>query len=455
MSIKRQIDSNKSVNLLLTRLSADFFEVIKLDSSTKQKIFLEIKKGIIANRNKLLELIVKEVKLTRKDAIKEINRAYNTFSFAEKNSNYVERKEITKNDKKIIEKRIPRGPLLAITPFSSPLSSPAHKIASGIIAGTSILFKPSVHAKLTGKALFDIINKATSRKYVYFLADNNKGKLQAIISDDRIGIISFTGGYETGKKIIRIGGIKKYHMELSGGNSPVIFTPKFQAYNNQLVEKLFDGITAKNGQRCVSIKHIFIPIEHKGFIFDLRNKLLLAKSKMRRSLTGQKMTNFGLLITPGHAKDTEKKVHEILNYSGKTESLIKFERQQSYLFPSMHIIHKIKSDLIKHILEYDLFGPVVFVYFYKNSQEYKKILAALKNDYIRSGLQISFYIESALPITEIAKDLLWGGIIFNDIPTFRDESMSFGGFGKAGLGKEGFFETVRAYTDPQVIVVNK
>lgn len=450
---KPRQDQNKS-NTLLTELSADFFEIKKLDIYKKKQIFSEIKKGILANKNNLRNLIIKEVKFTRKDAEKEIDRAYKTFALAEEHADYIVEREVIRNGKRITEKRLARGPLLAITPFSSPLSSPAHKIALGIIAGTSILFKPSRLARLTGRALFEIIHMVTKGKYVYFYAGDNESDIQKIVSDERIGIISFTGGYETGKKIIQNGGVKKYHMELSGGNSPVIFTPDYNKYDDKLIEKLLDGIMAKNGQRCVSIKHIFIPIEQKEFIAKIQDRLLSLKEKIQKNFHHGKLTFLGPLISTEYALYTEAKVNKIIQDAKKATPYIAFERTEDFIFPTMYAIDNIDTELIKCILEYDLPGPVLFIYFYKNTVEFEQILAALKNDYIRSGLQLSFYAKDISSLKNIVKDLYWGGVIVNDIPTFRDEFMSFGGFGKAGLGKEGFFETINAYTDPQVVVNN-
>lgn len=442
------------IDKLFKNLVADFFQIANLDASKKRQIFSKIKKGILTNRNNLRNLIIKEIKFTKKDADSEIDRAYKTFTLAEEYTDYTVKRKLIRNGKKILEKRVARGPLLAITPFSSPLSSPAHKIAMGIIAGTSVLFKPSSLAKFTGKALVEIIRKATDGKYVYLYADNDEKELQRIVADDRIGIISFTGGYETGKKIIQIGGVKKYHMELTGGNSPVIFTPEFNKYDELLVEKLLDGIMAKNGQRCVSIKHIFIPTSEKKFIFKLQNRLSSIKKGMLKDFRKGKREIIGSLITVEYAKNTERKVQEILHLATNYSPLIELERKEDFIFPAMYEIYDINEKLIKSILEFDLPGPVVFIYFYKNIAEYKKILLALKNDYIRSGIQLSFYTDNISSIKDTSQNIYWGGIIVNDIPTFRDEFMSFGGFGRAGLGKEGFFETINTYTDPRVIVYN-
>lgn len=454
METRKPHGFKNKTSTLLEKLAKDFFQIANLDASEKRQIFSEIKKGILTNRNNLRNLIIKEIKFTQKDAEREVDRAYKTFAVAEKHADYTVKRELIRNGKKIMEKRVARGPLLAITPFSSPLSSPAHKIASGLLAGTSILLKPSRFAKLTGKTLFEIIRKVTRGRYVYFYANNDNKELQRIISDDRIGIISFTGSYKTGKKIIQRGGIKKYHMELTGGNSPVIFTPEFNKYTDLLAEKLLDGITAKNGQRCVSIKHIFIPTGKKAFISKLQDKMHSIKAEILKDFRKGKKEILGSLITIEYAKNTERKVHKILRLAKKSSPLIELRRKEEFLFPAMYEIYEMNENLIKSILEFDLPGPVVFIYLYKNIVEYKKILLALKNDYIRSGLQLSFYTDKASLIKETSQNILWGGIIVNDIPTFRDEFMSFGGFGKAGLGKEGFFETINAYTDPQVLVYN-
>ena len=128
-------------------------------------------------------------------------------------------------------------------------------------------------------------------------------------------------------------------------------------------------------------------------------------------------------------------------------------RKGSYLLPSVYTVKNIEVNTTRKLLDYDLPGPIVFIHTYKK-EEYKNIIKALSNDYIRSGLQLSFFTSDINSIKKDYKNIIWGGIIINDIPTFRDDFMSFGGFGKAGLGKEGFFETFQAYTDPQVIVIN-
>lgn len=434
---------------ILIDLSNDYFKASQLSSKQKKAIFSKIANGIIAQKAELQALIVKEIKLTKDDAQKEIERAYKTFLLAEEHAEYTVKNKIKRNNKTIIEERVARGPILAISPFSSPLSSPAHKIALGILAGTSILFKPSSLAYLTGSAFYKIINEATDNKYVYFLPKTDKKEIEKIVSDNRIGIVSFTGGYDTGAKIIKAGGVKKYHMELAGGNSPVIFTPDFDNYSEELKEKLITGIVAKNGQRCVSIKHLFLPIKQKTFFDSIQKEMLAIKNDCKSG----KETVLMPLISIDYAKSTERKVNEIIKkYEKNILEVIPVERENDLLYPTIYLVKNLKRNILEELLNFELPGPVVFAYFYKDNNEYKEIIAALENDYIRSGLQLSFYTKNPKSILNIAQNIVWGGIIINDIPTFRDEFMSFGGFGRAGLGKEGFFETLNAYTDPKVIV---
>lgn len=441
------------VNDILQPLAADFFAAANLDAHTKRDIFSAILIGIKNHESELLKLAVDEVKLTNIDAQREIDRACKTFEMAAKHADYISQSTINLKDKIIHEKRVARGPLLAITPFSSPLSSPAHKISMGLLAGTSVLFKPSPLAQNCGQALYDIIKKACAGKYVYFSTENNQQMLTAMVADDRIGIISFTGGYKTGKNIIKNGGVKRYHMELTGGNSPVLFAPKFGRYDDQLVERLFEGIIAKNGERCVSIKHIFLPVERKDFARQLHMRLLDLKVQTKSDLQTSQPPRLGPLISSDYAKKSVHSVRSIVHTAKEVESYIKLERDGAYIFPTMYAIPKIDPEFIRQALNHDLPGPVVFIHFYSQRAEYEKILKTFKNDYVRSGLQLSIYVTDQESALIAAKDLLWGGIIFNDIPTFRDDMMSFGGFGKAGLGKEGFFETINAYTDPQTIVL--
>jgi len=431
---------------LLDKLRSDYFKVNRLVGEEKRRIFHKIVLLLTSQRNKLSDLICDEIKFNRYDAIKEVERAIKTFTLAKDNASYWIENKYQKDGKIIIERRIARGPLLAITPFSSPLSSPAHKIAMGLISGTSVLFKPSHLAVRTGKALYNIISEATHGKFVYFLDSNDK--LKEIVADPRIGVISFTGGYETGSKIIREAGVKKYHMELSGGNSMLIFSPDYQNYNSELIDSIVRGITSKNGQRCVSIKHLVFPYREKQFLNCLVDKL---------NLTVDPKTNkdfvLGPLISLEYAKKTQKKIALILNSQKNIKPIIEFKRKGALVYPSVFLNYPVVNSVIKDLLWYDLPGPVVFIHPYRNSQEFEQVLSQIKKDYIRSGLQISIFTNN--PELKLAQDIYWGGIIINDVPTYRDDYMSFGGFGRAGLGKEGFFETYNMYTDPQVIVTSK
>lgn len=441
-------------NEVLEKLEFDYFDAIHLSTQSKKKIFSEIKNGILLNRKRLEKLITKEVKLIQKDAIREVERAIETFDLAEKNAGYTIKKKIVRNGKIITEQNIARGPLLAITPFSSPISSPAHKVALGILSGTSILFKPSRNATLTGKAFFEIVSNATKSKYVYF-CDSSDKELNDILSDERIGIVSFTGSYETGVKIIRNAGAKKYHMELSGGNSSVIFTPDYQQFSTKLIEKLLDGFLAKNGQRCVSIKHIFVPKKQKRFLETFLNRLDNIKKEIKNDSEKSKKTILGTMITRSSALLLEKKVNNILKkHPRKIIPFIKIEREEDFLFPSAYRVVNFDRNLIKNLLDYDLSGPVLFFYVYKNQDEYLEIIKAFEKDYTRSGIQLSFFTNNIASIENLVKDIVWGGIVVNDIPTLRDEFMSFGGFGRAGIGKEGFFATIHSYTDPKIITYN-
>ena len=437
----------------LSFISSEYFKASHLKQNEKKIIFSKVIMLLKNNKLQLQKIIMSEVKLTQADAKKEIDRAIDTFSTGIKFVDAIKTKKKNIDHKIIIEKRIARGPLLIITPFSSPLSSPAHKIVCGLIAGTSILFKPSKLSQKTGIFLYKLLKQVTNNRYIDILINSSKKQLNKILKDERIGIISFTGSYENGKKIIKIGGVKKYHMELSGGNSSIVFTPDFDEYNKKLLGKVVSGIIAKNGQRCISIKHIFIPQSKSFFIENLKDELIKIKKRLKKNKKEGMRLFLGPQINEGHIKLTEGKITDIIS-GQKNTPIIAFEKNKDFMYPAIYSLDNFSSKNIKNNLSYDLTGPIVFINFYKSDIEYKLIMDALKNDYIRSGLQISFFTKDKKSIDNIVKDLIWGAIIFNNIPTYRSDYMSFGGFGRAGLGKEGFIETINMYTDVQSIVIN-
>ncbi|OGK14335.1 hypothetical protein A3A93_03320 [Candidatus Roizmanbacteria bacterium RIFCSPLOWO2_01_FULL_38_12] len=443
---------NTTLERKLSFISAEFFKAQFISVEEKRSIFKKIIKSLETNKRNLSKTIQEEVKLTELDSQKEVQRAIDTFNTAIQFANTIQTTKKEYKGKIILERRRPRGPILVITPFSSPLSSPAHKIACGLIASTSILFKPSAFSKKIGKLLFEIIKKATKRHFIELIDTSIQKDLEDIVSDERIGIISFTGGYDTGKKIIQLGGVKKYHMELSGGNSSVIFAPDYKKFDDKLLHNIIDGIIAKNGQRCVSIKHLFIHKTQSLFIEKLRNELLKIREELEKDSKNAIKKSIGPLINEHYVNQTHKNIQNLLK--GKEyKSLLPFKRKKDLMYPSLYMFPSLNVKDIRFHLEYDLSGPIVFIYTYSSYKEYAEIINSFRNDYVRSGLQLSIFTFAKIPDNLLTKDLLWGGIIINDIPTYRSDFMSFGGFGRAGLGKEGFVETIFAYTDPQVIVI--
>ena len=303
---------NKSLEDKLSFASAEFFKIQNLSLEEKRNIFKKIIELLEMNRNNLSKSIQEEVKLTENDAQPEVERAIETFHTAIQFINTILTVEKKYRGKIIVERRRPRGPLLIITPFSSPLSSPAHKIACGLIASTSILFKPATLSKKTGTLLFKLIKKATNGNYIELLDTSSQKDLEQIVRDERIGIVSFTGGYETGKKIIQMGGVKKYHMELSGGNSSIIFSPEYQTFDDDLLNSIVNGVIAKNGQRCVSVKHIFIPQSKREFIENLQKKFITIREALEKDHAVAVRKILGPLITEDYVNQTEKKIRHLL-----------------------------------------------------------------------------------------------------------------------------------------------
>lgn len=438
-------------DVLLSFAERRFFSTRSKSWSDRQKLCLSVKIQLEKKRTALVNAIRDEIRFTETDATREVDRAIRTFHLAgslTQNPLIIKRRV---GQKLILEQRIPRGPLLAITPFSSPVSSPAHKIAAGILIGTSILWKPAKQSRRTAVLFYKCLRDAGATVLVeIFLRDSVKD-VRKIIKDERIGIVSFTGAYVTGKKIIQAGGIKKYHMELSGGNAAVIFLPDFQKYNSTLLTNLVEAIIAKNGERCVSVKHIFLPATQRPFIKKLISNLRMFRNPRK---SNDLLPRLGPMISESYAKKSEHAVGQALDSHVDFINNLPFFRAKNFVFPAAYTTSLFTPKQIHSILSVDIPGPIVFIYFY-TKKSYGSLFKPFQNDYIQSGLQLSLFTNSAQSIQKATQSIFWGGIIINDMPTFRDDRIPFGGFGKAGLGKESFFETLTAFTDPQIIAKPK
>lgn len=335
-------------------------------------------------------------------------------------------------------KNEPLGVISAISPFNFPLNLSLHKIAPAIATGNCIILKPSPFTPLSALYLAQIIDSTSIPKGVVniFLAD--KKISEKIITDDRINLFSFTGSPQIGWKLKNIAGKKKITLEL-GGNSPVIVD---EVENLENIAKLIaQSAFIFSGQICISTQRIYV---HKNIFEKFKLHLLEATRNINSGSSKDKEVLNSSMISNEHLLRVESWVKEAVNQGAEalTGGEV-FDKKRNIYSPT--ILTNTYRGMKVSCLE--VFGPVAILEKINSFDE--GIEHANDSDY---GLQAGVFTNN-LENTKLAIDRLqYGGVIINNVPTFRLDSMPYGGIKNSGLGKEGIRSAMKDFTDQKIIV---
>ena len=224
----------------------------------RYEILMKARELLAERQAEFAALICRETGLCLKETNYESGRAKDVFQFAAmeslKDDGEIFSCDISPQGKarKIMTFRKPLNMVFAIAPFNHPLNQVAHKIAPAIAAGVPMILKPSDKTPMCAIKLCELLYDAGLPKWMLsvFIADI-EDVIEPLIKDERIPLVSFTGGTRIGKRISKIAGYKKLCLEL-GGNAPLIIMP--DADMELAVKLACEGNFRNSGQRCTSVK---------------------------------------------------------------------------------------------------------------------------------------------------------------------------------------------------------
>lgn len=385
------------------------------------------------NIDKISNIITSETGLSLKDSIYEVGRVINCAKFSIKVCEEVN-KDITnnfifdENDPELTVIKEPLDLVLAITPFNHPMNQVAHKIFPAIIAGSSVILKPSEKTPLSAMALVEILIKCGLPNNMINVVTAKSGTkvLSEILKHKKIDMVTFTGGYSAGidiknSLINNDMHLVKYVPEL-GGSSALIISE--DADISKAVEITINGCFKNSGQRCTSIRRIIL--ENK--IADDFIKLLLKKvQNIKYGNPVSKDTDMGTVIDEDSAIKIQNRI--ILAISNGATLIFGNERTGALLSPTILDNVTVEMDIIKK----ETFGPVCSIIRSDNFEESIKL--AGNTEYHLAGGIVTNDEEKAKMASQSLKV---GQFSINGAPSYRTEVAPFGGFGKSGNGeKEG------------------
>jgi acyl-CoA reductase-like NAD-dependent aldehyde dehydrogenase len=331
--------------------------------------------------------------------------------------------------------RQPLGVIGIITPFNVPLNLALHKLGPALAGGNAVVHKPAEQTPLSALKLARIVREAGAPAGTYNVVTGIGETVgRALVESDGVDMITFTGSVETGKAIRAAAGLKKVTLEL-GGNSAVIIEP--DADLDAAVTRVVQGGYGFSGQICISVQRVYV---HESVASEFRGKLVAAVEKLRVGHPREDSTQIASLISEEAARRVESWTEEAAQAGAKI--LTGGKRTNSTIQPGVLADVPENSTFMRN----ELFGPLVAVNRYSSLDD-----AIARVNGTPFGLQAGIYTQHLQHAFQAARKLRAGGVLINDVPTFRADHMPYGGTKNSGLGREGPRYAVEEMTEPKLI----
>jgi acyl-CoA reductase-like NAD-dependent aldehyde dehydrogenase len=332
--------------------------------------------------------------------------------------------------------REPVGVIAAITPFNLPFNLAMHKIAPAIGCGNAVVHKPAEQTPLSAMRIAEGLREAGAPAGAYNLITGEGRPLgEAIVGHPGINMITFTGSVPVGKWLRANCGLKKLTLEL-GNNSGVIIEP--DADLDLAVARTVVGGFSHSGQVCISVQRIYA---HESIADRFTEALKAAVEKIKIGHPLEESTDQSSLVSENAAKRVESWVQESLTQGGRM--VTGGARRYATIPPT--VLQDVPETA--KAMAQEIFGPVVTVNRYKTLDQ---AISMVNNSPF--GLQSGIFMRDLEKAFRTARQLQVGGVIINDIPTFRADPMPYGGVKESGLGREGPRYAMEEMTDPKIIV---
>jgi len=388
--------------------------------------------------DRISDLITAESGLCKKDTVYEVGRACDVFDLSATlcllDDGQIFSCDISAQGKtrKIFTQREPVTAISAITPFNHPLNQVAHKIAPSIATNNRMVLKPSEKTPLTALLLADILYEAGLPPQMFQVVTGDPREIgDALLTDPRAEIITFTGGVAIGKYIAGHAGYRRMVLEL-GGNDPLIVMR--DADLEKAATLAASGSYKNSGQRCTAVKRILVQDD----VADDFVALLLEKTRaVKYGDPFDPATEMGTVIDEAAARYCEDVVAEAI--AEGAELLCGHHRQGALYAPTL-IDHVSRNS---RVVVKETFGPVSPILRFRDIDD----AIALSNS-TAYGLSSGICTDNLDWITRFVAELRVGTVNVWEVPGYRIEMSPFGGIKDSGLGyKEGVIEAMKAFTN--------
>ncbi len=338
-----------------------------------------------------------------------------------------------------VTRRFPIGPVAAISPFNFPLNLSAHKIAPAIAAGNPVVLKPATKTPLSALYLADIVTRAGLPKGAISVLPMPRQTGDRLVTDARFKLLTFTGSSAVGWDMKNRAGKKKIILEL-GGNAGVIIDDT--ADLELAAGRVAAGGFSLAGQSCISVQRVYV---HERVFDRFAARLVELVSALKVGDPLDPATQVGPMIEEEEAARVDSWVQEAVRAGAK---VLTGGRRLGGALYAPTVLTDVPLD--SKVCAQEVFAPLVGVFRFSSVEE--AIREVNRSSY---GLQAGIFTANLEHSLRAFDELEVGGVIVNDVPTWRIDHMPYGGVKDSGIGREGPRYTIEEMTETKLLVINR
>jgi acyl-CoA reductase-like NAD-dependent aldehyde dehydrogenase len=338
-----------------------------------------------------------------------------------------------------LARRVPLGPIAAITPFNFPLNLTAHKLGPALAVGCTVVHKPASATPLDAFVLAEILDGLDLPPGTYNLVPGRGAEVgEPLCASNELRAITFTGSGDVGRWLTTRAGMKKLTTELGSTAAAIVAADADLGF---AVPRLVRGAFGFAGQSCISLQRVFV---ERGIFNDFCDRFVAETLALGVGDPAREDVLVGPMISTAEADRAFSWIEEAR--AGGAMVLTGGTREGNVIRPT--VLSGVKLEM--KVVEREVFAPVVSLVPYDTLDE--AIAWTNRNDY---GLNLSIFTKNIDAALRAADELEAGAVLINESPTWRADIMPYGGVKGSGMGREGTRYVFEELTEPKLIAFRR
>ncbi len=420
-----------------------FEQTRRLPGYARQAVLQHVVRRVTEQHEQLARALAIEAGKPIRDARGEVTRLVDTFRYAAEEAVRLGGEYLPLDISarsagyEGLVRRFALGPCSFITPFNFPLNLVAHKVAPAIAVGCPWVLKPASRTPVGALLLAEILAETDWPRAAFSILPCPRAHADRFVTDERLKLLSFTGSADVGWQLKSRAGKKRVALEL-GGNAACIVDADTDL--DFAADRITLGAFYQSGQSCISVQRV---IAHRAVYAALKSKLVECAAKLKAGDPLEEDTFLGPLISESEAVRVESWVNQAID-AGAT--LACGGRRDGSIFSATYLENVAREQRVNCD---EVFGPVATLQPFDDFEE----AIGIAND-TRYGLQAGVFTRNIEHAFRAYNELEVGGVVVNDVPSWRADHMPYGGVKDSGLGREGIRFAMEEMTELKLLVLN-